>query len=94
MGAFDGQFPFEPEVAFPALIALAGDDRHEEGALLDLAADLLVPDIAAAQLAHVEPNLDPEGAQGIGDVASRVRILAGIAEENRFGQWFGHGLGV
>ena len=91
MGAFDGQFPFEPEVAFPALIALAGDDRHEEGALLDLAADLLVPDIAAAQLAHVEPDLDPKGAQGVGDPAGRVSILAGIAEKNRFLQWFGHG---
>ena len=83
--ALDRQFPFEPEVTLSPFFALAGDDRHEQRAFLDLAADFLVPDVAAAQFAHVEPDLDAKGPQGVGNMTGRLGILTGIAEKYRLG---------
>src|SRR5580658_569078 len=62
MRARDGEFPFAAEIALESRLGVGRYDRNEEGAISDLAADLLVPGIAAAKLALVEPHLDPSGA--------------------------------
>ena len=63
MAALVGEPPFEAEVALPALGGVLGDDRHEQRAIADLLADLLVPHITAAQLALIEPYLDTVGVR-------------------------------
>jgi hypothetical protein len=61
----------------------ARDEGHEQRALLDLLPDLRIPLVAAAQLALVEPHLNPETAQRLGDALRRVRVLVGVAQEHR-----------
>ena len=48
-----------------------------------LVSDLLIPRIAAAQLALVEPDFDTGGAQGLANLLCRLRVLRGIAEKYR-----------
>ena len=70
---------------------MARHDRDEQGAGLDLAANLLVPRVAAAQLVLIEPNLDAKAAQRIGDPTRSVGIFAGIAEKDSRWNRLGHG---
>ena len=79
------QPPLEPEVALEPALRVAGNQRHEQGAVLDFAADFLIPRVAAAQFALIKPDLDPVGAEGRGNAFSRGRVFMGIAEENRTG---------
>jgi len=81
--AVDRQLPLEAEVALLALVRVARDQRHEQRALVDLPADLPAPGVAAAQLALVEPHLDPGRAQRLANAARRLRILLGVAPECR-----------
>ncbi len=85
--AFGGEFPFQPEIAFAAVLGVGGDDWQEERALPDLAADLLLPRVAPAQFALVKPHLDPETPQRIGDPARGVDILASTAQQDSATQW-------
>src|SRR5262245_37179281 len=64
------QSPLEPEIALSALMRVARDHRNEEGASPDLPADRLIPRIPPAQLALVEPHLDPGRAQSLSDALS------------------------
>src|SRR6202142_861864 len=84
MRALLPQMPLEPEIALVARLGARGDDRHEQRALLDLPADLLVPRIAAAPLALVEPDLDAGPSQSITDSFRRLRVLRGVRKEDRF----------
>ena len=52
---------------------------HERGALLDLAADFLVPRIAARQFVLVEPHLHPQRAQRLGQAPRRLAVLRCVA---------------
>src|SRR5579863_4820819 len=49
--------------------------RGQQRAVLDLAADALIPRVATAQLALIEPHLDPGGPQRGANTPRRVRIL-------------------
>jgi hypothetical protein len=82
MGALDAEFPFPAEVALGPFLGVGGDDGKEKGAGADLRLDFGVPRVAAAQLALVEPDLQPKGPQGIGNPPSRLGILAGVTKEN------------
>ena len=82
MGALDAQFPFPPKIPLGPALRVDRDDRHEERALLDLPADLRVPRVAAMQLALIEPDLQTERPERIGNAARRVRVVPGIAEKN------------
>jgi len=83
VAALVGEPPFEAEVALPALGGVLGDDRHEQRAIADLLADLLVPHITAAQLALIEPYLDTGASQRLTDTPGGLRILRRVAEEYR-----------
>src|SRR4029077_11542964 len=67
------------------------DHRDEQGALPDLAADLLIPDIATAQLVHVEPNFDLDRAKRLGNLLRRRCVFAGVAQEYRSACGIRHG---
>ena len=82
VGAIDGQLPFQPEVALAARLGVRGDDGNEQGAVVDLLADRVVPRVPAAQLALVEPDLDPGAAQRLADPPRGLGILRGIAQED------------
>jgi hypothetical protein len=70
-----GEVPFEAEVALCPRLRPRGNDRHEERAVADLLADLLVPDIPAPQLALVEPDLDAGYPQRFTEPCRRLGIL-------------------
>ena len=91
--ALGSEFPFEAEVALAALLRVCGNNRDEERAVLDLAADFLVPHIAAAEFVHVEPHFEAVAAERVGHAPRRVEVFARVAEENRVGGGSGHGGG-
>src|SRR6266404_4552705 len=82
VGTMVGEPPFEAEVALPARGGVRGDDRHEQRAIADLLADLLVPHITAAKLALIEPYLDTRAPQRLTNTPRRIRILRCVAEED------------
>jgi len=61
MGTLIREVPLEPEIAFMPRGRIGRDDRNKERAVVDLAADFLIPHIPAPKLALVEPNFDPGG---------------------------------
>src|SRR5215469_13442702 len=63
--AFDRQPPLAAEVALVTGVRVGRNDRHEEGTVVDLLADLVVPGVTAAQLTLVKPDLDSGGTQGV-----------------------------
>jgi len=65
----DSQIPLSPEVSLLAHLRAGRDDRHEQLAALDLPSDRRIPRLATAQLALVEPDLDPALPQRIGNAA-------------------------
>src|ERR1700691_3515634 len=81
MRAIDRELPFEAEITFGANTRVFRYDRNEQRAGLDLISDRVVPGIAAAQLALVEPHLDARGAQGLTDALGGRGVLGGVAEE-------------
>jgi len=50
-----------------------------------LAADFLVPRVASAQLALVEPDIDAEAVECIGDSAGGGGVFARVAEKDSAG---------
>src|ERR1700691_209623 len=82
MRAIDCKLPFEAEIAFGPTTGVFRYDRNEQRAGLDLLSDRVVPGVAAAQFALVEPHLDARGAQGPADALGGRCILGGVAEEN------------
>jgi hypothetical protein len=84
MRAILRQLPLQAKIAFPSCLRVGRDDRHEQCAFFDLSADLLIPRIASAKLALVEPDLDRSSAKRIADFPRRHRVLRGIAQEDGF----------
>jgi len=75
MDAFDGEVPFVPKIALKSLLGVLRDDRNEEGAVVDLALDLVIPGVSAPQLALVEKDLNAGGAKCAAKLLGRLRIL-------------------
>ena len=71
MGALIRKVPLEPEVTLMPRRRVRGNDGHKKCTLVELASDLLVPGIPAAQLALIEPDFDTGGAQGLGNPFGR-----------------------
>ena len=51
--AFDRQPPFAAKVALVTSVRVYGNEGHEENALVDLVADLLIPGVATPQFALI-----------------------------------------
>jgi hypothetical protein len=62
MRAINCEFPFEPKISLEPRLRMLGNNRNEEGAVANLLPNLAVPDIAAAQLALVEPDFNSGSA--------------------------------
>src|SRR6185312_15416856 len=56
--------------------------RHEEVALADLAADLLVPRVTAGQIALVVPDLETVPGQSVAEAQGGLAVLRGIAQKH------------
>src|SRR6516165_6027710 len=81
VGALVRKIPLKPEVALLPRRCIRRNDGNKERAVADLASDLLIPHVAAAQLALVEPDLDTRTAQRLANAPSRLRVLRGIAQK-------------
>jgi hypothetical protein len=81
VGAIHSELPFEPKVALGARVRIAGNQRNEQRAILDLPADGIIPGISTAQFTAVEPHFDAGGAQGGANPLGRARVLRGIAQK-------------
>lgn len=77
------ELPLAPEVTFGSGFRVRGDNRNEEPAVLDLLANLVVPDIASPQRALVQPDLDAGSPERAADAAGSLGILTGVAQEDR-----------
>src|SRR5579862_7774568 len=77
-----GKVPFEPEITLGACLGTAGNDRDEEHAGANFATDLLIPGVAALQLALIEPHFDASRPQAFRDSAGSFRILRRVAEKD------------
>jgi hypothetical protein len=75
--------PLEPEITFASRRCVRGDERNKQLAVVNLAADPLIPRFSAPQLALVEKDFHPCGAQRVADPSGRLRILGGVAQEYR-----------
>ena len=75
MGALDCEVPLVPKIALEPLLGMLGDDRNEQRAVVDLAADFLVPRVPAPQLALIEKDLDASRTQRLANPLGRLRIL-------------------
>ena len=78
MRAVDREFPLEPEVALGSALCMCRDQRNKEPTISDLFADLLIPEVPAAQLALVEPDLDATLTQPLSNAPRGLGILRGI----------------
>jgi len=58
------------------------DYRHEVIALANLLADLLIPGVAAAELALVEPDVEAKARQCIAYGPCGLAVIGGITQEN------------
>src|SRR5215472_3337108 len=70
-----GEVPFEPEVALRTRLRIPRDDRDEERARANFAANLLIPGVAAAELTLVKPDFNPSSAERLADPLGGLRIL-------------------
>jgi hypothetical protein len=82
----DSQFPLKSEITLISPMSIARDDGNEEGAGIDLLADRIIPGVAAAQFALVEPYLDAGSPQCVTDTAGRRGVLRGITHEDCLGR--------
>ena len=82
MRAIVSEFPFEAEITFAPRLGVRRDNRHEQRALLDLPANALVPRIAAAQFALIEPHFDARRSQGFANTTRSRGVLGRVAEKN------------
>src|SRR3984885_4911662 len=81
MRAIDGEFPLESKITLEPLLGMLRHDRHEQGTVVDLVADLLIPRVPAPQPALIEKNLDVRRTQRLANLLSRLRILRGVAQK-------------
>ena len=69
---------------------MAVSSQSNERAVVDLAPDLLIPDVAAAQLALVEEDRNAGSAKCLADLLSSLPVLRGVTEKYRV-CWLSHG---
>jgi hypothetical protein len=79
VGALIGKIPLQPKIAFMPRRRVGRDDGDEKRAVVDLAADFLVPDVPAPKLTLVEENLDARRTQCVANPLRSLRILGCIA---------------
>jgi hypothetical protein len=89
MGALICEVPLQAEIAFMPGSRVRGNDRNKERAVVDLAPDLLIPGVPAAQLTLVEPDLNAGCSQCRANPLSGLRILRGVAQKHRV-RWLSH----
>jgi hypothetical protein len=75
MRAIDGEFPLESKITLKALLGMFGYDRHEQGAIVDLVADFLIPRVRTPQLTLIEKDLDTCRAECFVNLLRSLRIL-------------------
>jgi hypothetical protein len=76
-----GEMPFEAKVPLDSGLRPRGNDWYEERAITDLVTYALVPRIAAAQLALVEPNLNSGSPESMANPLHSLRVLRGVAQK-------------
>jgi len=64
-----------PKITLEPLLGVLGDKRNEEGAVVDLVSDLLIPRVPAPQLAQIEKDPDAGRTQCLANLLGRLRIL-------------------
>jgi hypothetical protein len=69
---------------------MAVSSQSNERAVVDLAPDLLIPGVAAAQLALVEEDRNAGSAKCLADLLSSLPVLRGVTEKYRV-CWLSHG---
>jgi hypothetical protein len=77
--AFHCDSPLAAEVPLCPFLGSGRDQRDEQGAVLDLAADRLIPRIPSPKLALVEPDLNATHTQRVADALGDLGVLGGIA---------------
>jgi hypothetical protein len=75
VGALIRKIPFQPEITLMPRSGVRGDDRDEQRTVVDLAPDLLVPDVSTTQLALVEPDFNPGSAECFANPLGSLSIL-------------------
>ena len=68
-----------PKIALKPILGVLGDHRNEEGAVVDLVPDLLIPRVPTLQLALIEKDLDVGRTQCLANLPRCLRILRGVA---------------
>lgn len=69
------EIPLEPEITFLPGCTVGGDHGDEERAVVDLAPDLLVPGVPAAQSGLIEPDFESGRAKRCANPLGRRGIL-------------------
>ena len=82
--ALCGEIPFDAKVPLVPRLRVAGNDRNEEDAVLDLPADFRVPFVAVLEPAFdIEPHFDAARVQRFRDAPRGLRVLGRVREEHR-----------
>jgi hypothetical protein len=81
VSTFDGELPLVAEIPLQPLLRMLRDNWNEKSAVVDLAANLLVPHVPAPELALIEEYLDAGGTQSRANSLRSLSILRGVAEK-------------
>ena len=72
-----------PKIALEPLLGVLRNNRYEEGAVVDLVSDLLIPRVSTPQLALIEEDLNAGRTKCIANLLRSLRILGGITQKYR-----------
>lgn len=90
-GSLDSEAPLPSKITLVSGLGLGRHERHEIVAVANLLANLLVPCIAAAELAFVVPYFKSKGRERIPDPSRSMTILRGVTQKNGGGYVIGVG---
>ena len=79
MRALIRKIPLKAEIAFTPRGRVGRNDGNKQCTVVDLAPDLLIPRVSAAQLTLIEKDLDAGRTQRLANLLSGPRILRGVA---------------
>jgi hypothetical protein len=65
------------------VLRVVRDDRYEQGAIADLAPDVLIPNVTAPKLTFVEPDLNAATSQCRRNPLGGLGVFRGVAQEHR-----------
>src|SRR5215813_175936 len=89
LGFVNGEVPFNAKEATPWRQSPARNERHEQGALANAAAQFRFPVIAQLKLVAVEEDINTRRLEGALDFFGGSFVLAGVAQEHSTGfGWF------